>query len=121
MMPIARTASTVSAVLTGNPAVRSAVVKPTVRSSRLMLALPSGELQLRTGPVLVRGVLQNDAQCGGHGRLVQRVQAEGEQRVRPVDRLRDTRALLEFHRPHRPGGADQGFRELLGQLRYPGQ
>src|SRR4051794_4214770 len=114
IVPMARTASTVSAVLTGNPAWRSAVVKPTVRSSRLIARLPSGELELADGPLLVGGVLEHDAEGGRHGALVEGVEAEREQGVRPVDRLGDARALLQLHRPHRACRADQRLRELLG-------
>src|SRR4051794_33855445 len=98
MAPMARTASTVSAVLTGSPAVRSAVVNATVRSSRLTPS-PSAELQLGPGALLIGGVLQHDTQRGGDGRLVEGVEPEGEQRVRPVDRFGDARALLQLHRP----------------------
>src|SRR5262245_55522696 len=128
--PTARAASTVSAVLTGTPARRSAAVKSTVRSTRFIEPLPSphrpqgsvgAELELADRAGLVAGVLEHDPEGAVHLLLVERVEAEREHGLAPVDGLRDRRCLLQLHRAQRPDGADQRLGQLLGQLRDPGE
>src|SRR3954452_19834611 len=92
--PSARVQSSTSASDTVRPAWRSASRNAISRSTSPVAM--SVQLQLLDGAGVVAGVLEDDTERLVHRLLVEGVEAEGDERLRPVDGLRDRRALLQL-------------------------